>query len=478
MNKDKNGYITVYLSLCIGILLSFLLTIVEGVRYTTIKFQTECVTDIGLNSIFAEYNRQMLEQYDLLFIDSSYGNYGDTSELTKSHLLQYMNLNFIPPGQNNIPLFKDLTALHADNASLNKIAYASDNYGSVLQYQILQLMKEKYGINYLDNLIEDEVSQDTNYDNYKKRRLQTKESINGILDEINTNKDELQDSVSISNPADSVEDLSQYTVLNYAIKNINEISKENINLNDCISYRNYDEGFGLLKGQNLSNDLLTKKLLNTYIFDKCAFYNKKKQNSKLDYQIEYLLFGSDSDSENLKLVAEKIFKIRYAINMAYLFSDSGKQMEAEELAIVVTTGIMHPELTEAVKLSILFAWGYAETAKDLRILFDGNQLAYIKSSTNWNTPLSQMVTFKNHLGEYSTNSTGMEYKNYLSGFLLYMDQKTVNKRLMDIMEMDIRKTSGNQYFKLDKCIYQLEADINVSSRYGYGININRWFSYE
>lgn len=69
----KSGYITVYLSLVTGILLSLLLTVMEGVRMHTIRTQTECVMDMAMDSALAEYHREMLEQYDLFFIDMSYG---------------------------------------------------------------------------------------------------------------------------------------------------------------------------------------------------------------------------------------------------------------------------------------------------------------------------------------------------------------------------------------------------------------------
>ena len=60
--NKKAGYITVYLSLSLLIILSFIFTLIEGIRMQTIRFQTECVMDMGLNSIFAEYNRELLEQ--------------------------------------------------------------------------------------------------------------------------------------------------------------------------------------------------------------------------------------------------------------------------------------------------------------------------------------------------------------------------------------------------------------------------------
>ena len=51
-------------------------------------------------------------------------------------------------------------------------------------------------------------------------------------------------------------------------------------------------------------------------------------------------------------------------------------------------------------------------------------------------------------------------------------------RLMDVMEMDIRMTPGNSRFRMDGLIYQLVADVNVTSEYGYGCNIRRFFTYE
>ena len=78
----RGGYITIYLSLVTGILLSFLLVVIEGVRMHTIRTQTECVMDMAMDSALAEYHRELLEQYDLFFIDMSYGggspSYGNT----------------------------------------------------------------------------------------------------------------------------------------------------------------------------------------------------------------------------------------------------------------------------------------------------------------------------------------------------------------------------------------------------------------
>ena len=73
---------------------------------------------------------------------------------------------------------------------------------------------------------------------------------------------------------------------------------------------------------------------------------------------------------------------------------------------------------------------------------------------------------------------GKTYYDYLSEFIYLKDERNLRMRLMDIMEMDIQMTTGNQYFKMDNCVYQLDASVNVTSDYGYGFSIERDYSYE
>ena len=127
----KDGYVTVYLSLSLLVMLSLIFTLIEGIRMQTIRFQTECVMDMGLSSIFAEYHRKLWEQYDLLAMDTTYGYEQADEERTASHLRQYMNMNFTASGSNRIPGYKDLTAVHADNVALSDISYLSDEKGSI-----------------------------------------------------------------------------------------------------------------------------------------------------------------------------------------------------------------------------------------------------------------------------------------------------------------------------------------------------------
>ena len=94
MEQAKNGYITLYLSLTLGIMLSLVFVLMEAVRNETMRTETEIVMDVSLYSVFGEFHRQLLEQYDLFFIDTSYGEGRPDVRRLEEHLQYYMNKNF------------------------------------------------------------------------------------------------------------------------------------------------------------------------------------------------------------------------------------------------------------------------------------------------------------------------------------------------------------------------------------------------
>ena len=73
MRKQENAYLTVYLALCITLILSLCLTLIEGARRNGARLETEIAAEIGLQSVLAEYHRELFNQYNLFAVDSSYG---------------------------------------------------------------------------------------------------------------------------------------------------------------------------------------------------------------------------------------------------------------------------------------------------------------------------------------------------------------------------------------------------------------------
>ena len=84
-SRKNAGSTSVYLILIFAVLLSFILLIVEGARKNAIRMKIECAMDLSMSSVFAEYNRELLNQYDLFFIDTSYGQKNAAIDNTAEH---------------------------------------------------------------------------------------------------------------------------------------------------------------------------------------------------------------------------------------------------------------------------------------------------------------------------------------------------------------------------------------------------------
>ena len=69
-------------------------------------------------------------------------------------------------------------------------------------------------------------------------------------------------------------------------------------------------------------------LFGQYLLKKLGNY-RKPASSGLNYQVEYILGGKNSDRENLKSVATKLLLIRQGVNMAYLISDGVRVLGAK-----------------------------------------------------------------------------------------------------------------------------------------------------
>jgi len=146
------------------------------------------------------------------------------------------------------------------------------------------------------------------------------------------------------------------------------------------------------------------------------------------------------------------------------------------MASLLTAVMMVPELKELVKYSILFAWTFAESVSDLRILFSGGRVPLMKSDDTWRLGLEAMFSFRDSDG--GDCGEGLYYRDYLRMIVFMTDFDKKTQRLMDIMEMDIRKTAGNADFRIDHCLDCFRAEIEIGTSYGYGATIERVYGYE
>ena len=88
--EDHRGVISLFLCLMLAVLIPIIFTIISAARFSAMKLQIECATDMAMDSVLAEYNQVLLSRYDLLFVDMAYsGDYGSPDN-TADHLMNYM----------------------------------------------------------------------------------------------------------------------------------------------------------------------------------------------------------------------------------------------------------------------------------------------------------------------------------------------------------------------------------------------------
>ncbi|MBO6015185.1 MAG: hypothetical protein J6P60_01190 [Lachnospiraceae bacterium] len=488
--RDAKASVTVYLALVFAVLISLLFTVIENVRSQAAMMSLECSMDLALYSVFAEFHRELLEQYDLFFIDTGYGELPSTDHVA-GHLKGYLEDNFDLSLEDGAITPCDFLQMHVEQTEITAFCRATDEDGAVFKRQAVAYMKEKYGISYLEEL-------GGRLESCMRKVDENRLLARDVEAERGANRQRLEaveippkkiseteyEEVRLENPADAVP-VGSAGILHLVVEDVSALSKETIHSGSYVSGRTVGKGSGLMGRDRPSKaeDLWYHE----YLLDKCSFYTEPLQKAKLRYQAEYVIAGRDSDVENLKWVAGRLLFIREAANVVHLFSDSGKMAQAELAASAIAAILRAPDLLEPLKYSILFAWAYAESIYDVKQLLSGGKVPQIKDVKSWHYSLEGMLNFQSDLSgdpgpgadddPLEMEESGLSYKDYLRILLLGVPERDSVFRMMDIIEMDIRQTEGNQNFYLDACIDFVRARVYAGSRFADAWVIEREYFY-
>lgn len=478
-----NAYLTVYLALCLAVILSLALTLIDGVRRNGARLETECVTDIGLYSIMAEYHRELMKQYNLFAIDSSYGTALCGKVNTEEHLRRYLeaNISYDDVFLSGF-LYRDFLAINLERAELTRVSILTDGGGAVFRKTAVEAIKADAGLELLQELqawlqvisvngLEDGAQE------AKKRELDRQiAAYDGTNVEIQENEWE---TVEIHNPTTDLETKKALGILKLVVDEEEKISQNILDTENLIQNRmrqNRINCGNMVQAQGCGMEqTLEKFLFQEYLLRYMGRYGAEREEDALHYQIEYLIAGNESDVENLRSVANRICVIREAANVMYLLSDETKRQEIKVAAELVCTLVALPELIPLLEGAILLGWAYAESVYDVKSLMAGGRIPLIKDEESWHYSLAGAL--KGDLQEKAQEGRGLGYEDYMRIFMMLTDTDTLTARAMDMVEADIRNTPGNSAFRLDGCYEAVEACIHISSAYGFQYEITRQKSY-
>lgn len=483
-NKYIHGYLTVYVALSMTILISLCLALIEGARSNAIRMEAEIIMEVGLNSILAEYHRALFEQYNLFYIDSSYGTSETSWKKTQDHLTYYLekncDINDVTLGQSK---YRNFLGMTVNEVKIQGLALATDNGGSFFRKRAIEAIQNDIGLETLEEVIKwIDVVEGKGWD---KSNLELEQSkINEQIDEhINEQRElsELQwDNTEVPDFIKRLEQKRTTGILNLVIDDTSEVSQAEVDLS-TLCYERLQKGIlnagnvdieKTSTSEKMNTEIIERFLFQEYILRYGNYYGKILDKGVLKYQIEYLISGKNNDIENLKSVVYRISAIREAANSAYLFMDEVKCAEAEAAAALIATVMLVPEITPLLKVSILLGWAYAESLYDVKVLLAGGKVPLIKNAENWHYDIEGVLN-PNDVEENIGWNNGLTYDDYLRILLVLMNLELQTFRFLNIIEMDIRNTPGSIGFRMDGCIDYIQASATFTSTYGYEYYIVR-----
>ena len=495
---NKKGSITVFLALVLSILLSLVSTSIQSVQAAAARTQILNGMDIGLYSLFGQYDSSLLRDYDLFFLDGTQGG----SELNLAAV--YDNLeSYIRP-----VLRQNSQKLRIKQGGFTGYRLATDQNGEVFYHQAVSFMKDtlgSQGVQALLNRLKDKEEKTKkaeedgktaeNGGTLKDYDSEMNDAFNKSQEAKKEDKDKKQDqkgedfgsgeeggfsdgeSDNAINPIPVIRRIRMMSLLDLVVPASKGISDAQISTKNLVSKRKLEEGMSMPGNPTEDSSQSSQILFQKYLTDRLGNY-QNPASFGLRYQQEYILGANDNDKANLRTVANRLLLIREGINAAYLMSDAGKRAELHALALAIATGFLVPPAAVIIETALLLCWSFAESILDVRELFHGGKVPLVKSAATWQLSLGNLPNLLENLDSQRKNDeNGMSYEDYLQVLLLAQSKKEKLARGMDMIEVCIRESKGRDSFRLDCCIEAIEASVDVDANRNKIFTVTRQYSY-
>ena len=428
----ERGSITLFLALILSLLLSLVCTSIESVCMASARTQILNSMDIGLYSVFGQYDRKLLEEYDLFALDGSMG--GGQLNLAKicDNLESYMK-----------PVLKQNSQkLELHQSGLTGYRLLTDECGEVFYQQIVQYMQEtlgSQGVQLLLNKMSDR-ERKTEEADLKAKQAETGGSIDRYDSEMNQasqksrqaaqeaeNRQQQEGQISTQpaptqpqadNPISIIKRIMKMGILELVLPPGREISTRTVSKDTMVSGRQLQQGMEMPDGVTADSSYTSGVLFQQYLMNHLGNYTDPSKES-LAYQMEYIFGGRDNDIDNLKSVASKLLFIREGVNFACLMADNVKRTEAQALAAAIASGFLVPPAAVVIESALLLCWAFAESVLDVRELFAGGKIPLVKTSADWQISLSNLSSLMEGLDSMRKNNEhGLSYEDYLQVLIL------------------------------------------------------------
>lgn len=441
-NYKQKGSITVFLTMMLLLVASCFFALLEAARLDGIGTKADVVHDNALESLFAEYQKTIYQDYGLLFLDASYG----TDELQIERMEERLEKK---NGDNLFSKKKEIQEfyqLRITDCQIKDYLLATDQGGKIFRSMASDVAKrESFGI-----LAQDYTAKNREKNELKKGNSSVDEYLKSARDagvaaqeEAEKKKKEAEKegkdmapvptvAKDASNPINQARKWKKKGILSLTVKDDTTLSEKMISTENSLLNREKEKGTLPAKG-SITDEFWFFQYLETHFGN----YQSVKEDRPLDYEMEYILAGKETDLDNLKKTIKNIIKIREIMNLAYLAQDASKQQQADAMATTMMGWTLNPAVILATKWGLLAAWAYVESILDARALLEGNQIAWFKDASQWTSDLGNLSGATDGFLTAKNCENGWNYTEYLKFLLFLKEDKQVNYRSMDLIEANI-----------------------------------------
>ena len=487
----KRGSITVFLALILSLVTALVCTGIESVRMAAARTQILNGADIGLYSLFGQFDRERLKDYDLFLLDGSCGQgsldlasvYDNFSSYMKPVLKQ--NSQKLSVVQGGFSAYRLLTDEGGEPFYNQVVQYMKETLGSQGVSLLLDKMKDRKEKTEQAEQAGEQAENGDIIENYDAEMEENNRKNEEALAEAEKNPEggELEDGDNVTappqkvvNPISIIRRIRKMGILELVIPGNKGVYDGQVQAGTLLSRREKQKGMPMYEPEKTDTSYTSQILFQQYLMEKLGNYSAPGKGA-LKYQTEYILGGKTGDIENLKSVAGRLLLIREGVNIVHLVSDGTKRAQAAGLASAIASAFLIPPATGVIEAAILLCWAFGESILDVRELFDGGKVPLVKSAADWQLSLENLPELLNGLDSVRRGSEdGMSYEDYLQVLLLGVSREEKITRAMDMIELCVRE-KGRKNFRMDSCIVAAEVSVDVKANKRKVFNVTRAYGY-
>lgn len=475
---SKSGNITLFTALALTAIASFLFVLLEAAHQQGLYVYADSKSSLCLESVAAEYHREIWEQYHLLCLDGSYGEETFSMESVTGTLYQRLYENLMPE-QDSSHFFR-MTIEDAEPVAYELL---TDSDGAVFLSLAVQYMKKAYPLETAKNIYENykETAQtgensidegaieaainailQAGEETQESENIEMEENIHRIRKSANSDfvDNEAAEENDVENPLEIVKELKNRTFLSIVLGEDAAVSAQGINNAERLQQRTLEKG-------NMENEYdigwYEKVLAAEYLAQHFSNYTKETDGHALQYEMEYILCGKENDSENLAAAAQRILWLREAANITHILSDSTKTNEAAKLAMTLSGFTGNGLILKTVELGIIAAWAYMESIQDVRALLCGDKIALVKNSDQWTLDTKDLLHSFESSAKAKNCENGLTYEQYLKQILFMGNWEETAYRAMELIEWNMKQIPAYENCRIDHMICSMEYKMHYEA---------------